>query len=355
MGLALLAFVLTIPWLSIIKRVHTSFLYVFRALSRQSESNGAKQHHRPASAQSNGEYFKALRKALEDFQKAQCFFMLATNIASIIAEKSGGLEPTSLQQLYDTYVLIKVIAIGGYLPITFTLLNLHMIKRLSWYLLTLSIVTTAVATTTLKSGNATFAPTPEDFSQIEDAAAQPGPSSCGYHNLVPWCYNARQKGNYFGFNSSSSGSGANDILVVCLITLVVIVIDHFCRSDDQRQRNLNGWILKKLRIAPSRPLFPHAGTVLRLGTVAFHFIFFWLYIYCFYVFGVDLDWFRTSKLYDPTWTFGQIVAILVWAPTLCDYLWDQIRMSWPLPFPLPLPTSKFLSSRMNVSLFLGND
>ena len=351
MGLALLVFVLTIPWFSIIKKVRTSFVYVFRALSLQSESSRAKQPHRPSSAQSNEKDIKALRKVLEDFHKAQCFFMLATNIASLVAEKSGGLEPTSLQQLYNTYVLIKVIAIGGYLPITFSLLNLHIIKRLSWYLLTLSIVTIAVATTTLKSGSSTFAPTPEDFSQIKDAAALLGPSSCGYQNLVPWCYYPRQNGNYFGFNSSSSGSGANDILVICLITLVIIVVDHFCQSDDRRQRNLNRRILKKLGIAASEPFFPHAGTVLRLGTVAFHFIFFWLYIYCIYVFGVDLDWFRASKIYNPSWTFGQIVAILVWAPTLCDYLWDQIRMSWSLPF--PLPTSEFLYSRMNVIFVFG--
>ena len=273
--------------------------------------------------------------------------MLATNIASLVAEKSGGLEPNSLQQLYNTYVFIKVIAIGGYLPVTFTLLNLHMIKKLSWYLLTLSIVTIAVATTTLKSGSSTFAPTPEDFSQIEDQAALPGPISCGNQNLVPWCYYPRQDGNYFGFNSSSSGSGANNILVICLITLVVIVVDHFCRSDDRYQRNIDRRILQKLGIAVSEPLFPHAGKVLRLGTMVFHFIFFWLYIYCFYIFGVDLDWFRANKLYDPSWTFGQIVAIFVWAPTLCDYLWDQIRMSWPLPF--PLSTLVFSCSSMNVS------
>ncbi len=30
--------------------------------------------------------------------------------------------------------------------------------------------------------------------------------------------------------------------------------------------------------------------------------------------------------YDSTWGFGQIVATLVWAPTLCDYFWDQARM-----------------------------
>ena len=158
MGLALLMFVLTIPWFSIIERVRTNFSYVFRASSLQSEPR------RPKQSLSNRKSIKALRKAIEDFQKAQCFFMLATNIASLVAEKSGGLNPMSLQQLYNTYVLIKVIAIGGYLPIIFTLLNLHMIKKLSWYLITLSIATIAVAIIILKSGSSTFAPTPEDFS-----------------------------------------------------------------------------------------------------------------------------------------------------------------------------------------------
>ena len=330
MGLALLVFVLTIPWFSVIKRLRTCLVYIFH-----SESSRAKQPYWPSIAQSDRKFIKTLPKSLEDFQKAQCFFMLATNIASLVAEKRGGLEPTSLQQLYNTYVLIQVIAIGGYLPITFTLLNLHMIKRLSWYLLILSVVTIAVATTTLKSGGSTFAPTSKDFSLINETAALPGPISCGYQNLIPWCYHRQHDKSFLGFNSSSSGSGANGILVFCLITLVIIVVDHFCQSENRHQRNLNRWILKKLGIVTSEPLFPHAGTVLRVGTVAFHFIFFWLYIYCFYVFGVDLEWFRASKIYDPSWTFGQIVAILIWAPTLCDYLWDQIRTSWPLPFPLP--------------------
>lgn len=59
--------------------------------------------------------------------------MMATNIAGFVVEKKGGLDPDSLQELYETYIFIKVIAVGGYLPITFTLLNLHMIKELSWY------------------------------------------------------------------------------------------------------------------------------------------------------------------------------------------------------------------------------
>lgn len=322
MGLALLAFLVTIPWSSMMREFHTGFVYCMGALLPLRGSSKVEQHSQALSAQSNRKYPEALTTALVKFQKAQCFFMLATNIAGFVVEKSGGLAPQSLQQLYNTYIFIKVIAIGGYLPITFTLLNLHMIKQLSWYLLSLSTITIAVATTTLTLKNAAFMPTTEDFAKITIAASQGGPSSCASQNLAPWCFNPRKDGNYFGFGSNSSGDGANAILVFCLITLAIIIVDHFCRSDDRNQQKLNHRISTKLGITTSQPLFPHAGKILRFGTAAFHFIFFWLYIYCFYTFGEDLDWFSSKKIYDPSWGFGQIVAILVWAPTLCDYLFD---------------------------------
>ena len=339
MGLALLAFVFTIPWPSIIRAFRTGFVYCLGFISPQRRSSKEKQHYQVPSTQSDRKYPEALTTALVDFQKAQCFFMIATNIAGLVIEQSGGLAPESLQQLYNTYIFIKVIAIGGYLPITFTLLNLHMIKQLSWHLLTLSIVTMAVATTTLTLKDSAFLPTQDDFNQITVATSSGGPSSCASQNLAPWCYNPHKDGNNFGFNSSSSGDGANDILVLCLITLAIVVVDHFCRSDDPTQRKINRRILTKLGITTSEPLFPHARTILNFGTVAFHFVFFWLYIYCFSIFGWDLNLFRAYKVYDPSWGFGQIVAILVWAPTLCDYLWDQMRMF----LTLPLLTSRILS------------
>ena len=332
MGLALLAFVVTIPWSSIVRKVRTGFVYCLRALSRRRGFRQTKQEYEMSSAQSYEKLPEALTVALVNFQKAQCFFMLATNIAGLVIERTGGSEPESLQQLYNTYIFVKVIAIGGFLPITFTLLNLHIIKQLSWYLLAQSIVTVAVATTTLVIKDSAFIPTQDDFAQITLAASQGGPASCASQNLVAWCYNPQRDNNYFGFNSSSSGDGANDILVVCLVTLVIILADHFCRSDDRNQRKINRWLARSFGIAASEPLFPHAGTVLRFGTAAFHVVFFWLYIYCFYLFGGDLKWFSYYNIYDPSWSFGQIVAILVWAPTLCDYLWDQMRMCWTLSF-----------------------
>ena len=331
MGLALIAFVLTIPWIPIAKRLRASFVYCLSAMWPKRDSRKSSQRTQTSSPQNDAQYSEALTSALVGFHKAQCWFMLATNIAGIIVLKSGGLEPDSLQRLYNTYVFIKVIAIGGFLPITFSLLNLHMIQKLSWYPIALSIATIAVAIITLKSGHISFTPITEDFDFIAEQVSKGSlTSSCGMQNLIPLCYSPRNDGS-FGFNASSSGSSANDILVFCLVTLAIILIDHVCRSDDPKQQTLNRRILKKVGVDPSKALFPHAGTVLRYGTPTFHFVFFWLYVYCFYLFGEDLNWFAANNVYDPGWGFGQIVAVAVWLPTLFDYAWDQIRTSSVFP------------------------
>ena len=336
MGLALIAFLLTVPWVSMAKGIRACFVSRLRALSPQRGSRKSSQRTQTPSSNNDTskkdtQDSKPLTRALDSFQKAQCWFMLATNIAGLIVEKSGGLDPDSLQQLYNTYVLIKVIAIGGFLPITFTLLNLHMIRKLSWYPIALSIATIAVAIATLKSGNASFTPTTDDFASITSSLTQEPVDACGSQNLVPLCYSPRRDDS-FGFNASSSGSSADDILIFCLITLAIILIDHFCRSADDRQQRLNRRILKRLGVDPSKALFPHAGKILRYGTPAFHFIFFWLYIYCFYLYAEDLNWFASNNVYDRAWGFGQIVAVTVWLPTLFDYAWDQFGISPNLSF-----------------------
>lgn len=42
-------------------------------------------------------YREALTTAVVDFQKAQCFLMLATNIAGLVTQMRGGLQPQSFQ------------------------------------------------------------------------------------------------------------------------------------------------------------------------------------------------------------------------------------------------------------------
>lgn len=191
-----------------------------------------------------------------------------------------------------------------------------MIHKQSWYLLTLSATIIGVAAATLLTKSRiksdTFTLDAKDLNHIIETASTGGPATCASKSLIAWCYDP-QSGSDFGFEV-----GANAICVFCLVTSVILIVDHFCRSTDNTQRRINDWILKKLHIASKKELFGHAKEVLGFGTAVFHLTFFRIYIYCIYIFASHLQWFQQYNTYDGTWGFGQIVAILVWVPTLCD-------------------------------------
>lgn len=67
--------------------------------------------------------------------------MTATNIVALVVIGRGGLDPQSLQQIYNTWIFLKVIALNGFLPITFTLTNLYIVGMSSWYMTLTSCVT----------------------------------------------------------------------------------------------------------------------------------------------------------------------------------------------------------------------
>lgn len=78
-----------------------------------------------------------------EFQEVQCFFMLASQAACIVALVSGPefLAATSLRQLYTNLQLIQVVAISGILPVTLVMFDLHRTGMNSWYIFTLSTIT----------------------------------------------------------------------------------------------------------------------------------------------------------------------------------------------------------------------
>ena len=54
-------------------------------------------------------------------------------------------------------------------------------------------------------------------------------------------------------------------------------------------------------------------------------IFFGLYINWFAIFMQDLQWFAYNGVDSSSWSFGQIVAISVWASPLCEYFHLELR------------------------------
>ena len=163
-----------------------------------------------------------------EFQKAQCFFMLAINIAAQVNRGVGGFQPNSLQQLYNNYVFIKAISISGYLPITLILFVLHTVDMVSWYLIILSVLTVAVSVATLVDiGN--FAPTQADMDYLSQQAAASGTPECGNRDLLVYCLNPL--GNSYGVSQDGDvegdpTTGAFSILAFCLFVLVLLILEQ---------------------------------------------------------------------------------------------------------------------------------
>lgn len=219
-GLALLSFVLVVWW-------NWGIYYIcFGALLLPRGYSKAKKAAQKVRNDSRNKNLPSLTGALAEFQKGQCFFMLAINIAALVNRNSGGFQPNSLQQLYNTYILIKSVSISGYLPVTFTLFTLHLVDVVSWYLLVLSIVTVLVSIATLfVIGN--FSPTQGDMNYLSQQALSGGPESCGSMNLGVYCYS--QGGGTQDYDSTNPDSGAYSMLVFCLVVLILLVA-HQCHA-----------------------------------------------------------------------------------------------------------------------------
>ena len=350
--LALFAFIFSIPWRRGARSISNTTLALFRksrpsAVAREErlsnsnldpvddddEDTSDLPHQKHASIFSPSE---AVVPFVVEFQKAQCYFMLATNIASLVIQHRGGVDPGSFQQLYNTYIFIKVIAIGGYLPITFTLLTLRMLCKMGWLMLTLSIASVGVSIANLFTKR-DFSPSQEDLAHLRDVSKTGGPQSCGGHNPIAWCYNRISIGSYV-FGDTNEDDGAYDMLILCLIVLVILTLEHFFFSADATNRSTRNTLLKPFfcwnnrhrRDIPaggkrSTPTSRVLAVMKRFLNPLLFTVIILLYLYSLAYYANDLNWFRYKKIYDPKWGFGQVVAILVWVPPIFGFWWDSFR------------------------------
>ena len=67
------------------------------------------------------------------------------------------------------------------------------------------------------------------------------------------------------------------------------------------------------------------STLTSAAVVSMYLLFFFLYIYWFAVFIKDLEWFAYNGVAVNSWSFGQVVAITVWAEPLCEYFHLELR------------------------------
>lgn len=258
--------------------------------------------------------------------------MLAIDIATQIVLKTGTLNDgsVSLQGLYNNYGLIESISLSGILPVSFMLLTLHSGGVRSWYLLSLSSCTVALSAATLFT-TGSFNPGPADLMQFENQSSGSFPA-CGSRDPSDYCLQTKVLTSL----DIGRGSIGGPILFFTLIILALIFFDYSGVQDTAVYERTIEWWLKRLKIVSEAVQYPRDPQVhpsfLRLHSAPSYisrclyfitwscYLIFWAY----YLQSLKLG---ASAGVDRTWTFGQIVAISVWAQPLCEYVKLSVRES----------------------------
>ena len=290
----------------------------------------------------NKEHLCRLVAALTDFQKAQAIFMSSINIAALVVTHRGDLDPQGLRQLAVTYTFTEVIALGGLVPVTFTLFTLYLVDMCSWYLIFLSSMSIALSTTTLVTlGD--FDPNEHTLIDLSSFASSDGPPSCNFWKPGAYCYVPMP-------TPPLLADAAWSTVGFCLFILVLVMINQSKILTGRPAQYCLSWTSRRLApclpvltvparcihrviyiirrclghraslVEPFNPDTDYPRIIGRLFIAMFHIMLVGLYIIWFFVFGVFLAVYPASQSLNTSWGFGQVLAIMVWAQPLCEYV-----------------------------------
>ena len=288
-----------------------------------------------------------LLEAVVDFQKSQCYFMLPIQISALISINTGGLSAETLQQVFNNYAFLMVLSIGGFLPVTLILFVLRTLGYKSFYTTLLSMASVALSGATLfKASRFTYVPS---ALRPPSGVHYPG---CANISPVSYCLSGAA-GSFFGNLGAVGATGPIPAFIFSTLVLVFICLEHSGIQDIRALRPLREWTLKEKwqheedpehpanRSLPARKWFCFLRRILRITSPKaarekaqgfFDLAVTVLYIYFFAVYIVDLSVFRGSgsekiPLDSNSWSFGQIIAITVWAPSLIQYAYLELSKS----------------------------
>ncbi|KAH0537951.1 hypothetical protein FGG08_005401 [Glutinoglossum americanum] len=312
----------------------------------------------------------ALKTALVEFHKAQCYFMLALQIAALVALGAGFkvLEPKSYQQLFNNVALVGDVSIGGFLLVTFVLFCLHCEGMKSWYafILSASTVFVSIATFTTVSG---FRPSEADVQNpsgnFNSCGGNPSPTK---YCLDPFSYSNGR----FQYLTSTDGTFGRSALIFSLVVLVLLFVDqcelfrprddnNFDSRDDNslgsrngngKQTRVNGyeWLKMWIKDWPAWSRLESwaflkwiwldtAERAIRSGTaiLVLAIEIYYLVLLSNLIINLQSIFFNNGTTAN-SWSFGQIIAVTIWLPSLVEYIYLMSRgMSIGSQYRLPKP------------------
>ncbi|KAH0558885.1 hypothetical protein GP486_004485 [Trichoglossum hirsutum] len=310
-----------------------------KAVSCQKMLRGNRQH-------------AALKTALVEFHKAQCYFMLALQIAALVALGDGFkvLESKNYQQLYNNIALVSDVSIGGLLLATFVLFCLHCEGMKSWYAFTLS-------TSTVFASIATFIKVSGFRASIDDVQNPGNFGSCGGNpSPTKYCLESYSYGDdYYQYLTPTDSAFSKSVLICSLVVLALLFVDQcelFRPRDDNdsgsrdindKPPRVNSYEYLKVWIKdwpiwrrPEPPAFlkwirlDTAERVIRSGTATLVLAIEIYYLTLFSALLTNLWQIFSNNSTSTTtssWSFGQIIAVTIWVPSTVEYIYLMSRRS----------------------------
>ena len=272
----------------------------------------------------------ALLTSMVELQKAQCFYMLAIQIAAIIALSDlKVLHLQSYTHLAHTLKLAYFVAGAGMLPIVFGLFLLHLSGMQSTFIFCLTATTFSLSSVTrFYEIFLTVDPTDIEGPEIP-------PPSCGGHP-GPSTYCSKDEFSVDVFLGWEGKWSSDPLFGYSLFILIILFFDQFIRIRQKSPTgqavwvNVFGWLSLKMRSRPRLKAFrnlPPTETILKrlrsCVALVFQIVFVWLLLRHFSDLRRLSDELQSEK---SDWSVGQIVAILVLLPPIVEYTYLASRM-----------------------------
>jgi len=294
---------LTAPWLA----------SIYRKLSRATNTSQGKLPVRSHIKQA-----AVLMSMLVEFQEAQCFFMLATQIAVLISfrNQSKFYEPENSAQLDMDNYLGQLIGAAGLIPVSIVMFTLNNGGMNSWYILFLSGITLAIssATVILSTTSENFGDNGAEYAGFYEL---PTLQACGNHPPpIVFC-------DTVWFKSTNLQGFLQDVLAYIYIGPIIIfsiILIQFLLSLPLVSHKGRKLLPRLYRLEGSKMAKILDGLWILLVSL--------FLLLATYVYLANLYYIAYFGAIDAgKWTLGQIVAVTIWAPVICKYMYSAICKS----------------------------
>ena len=263
-------------------------------------------------------------ESLISFHKAQCYFASTVQITALML--FHGTDGSSI--LNETSALV-VLVTSGFIPVTFGFASITRFGRPNLHLITLSLITSALATAALLAfyhHDNQFGDFDDYYSSLQDDYYMlMGPCAIGGtlgQTLFPLCGSSLLDNNVIS-STIITKWWVWAAWAICMVWMVLCLLYNIVRAERPPEKVRS--ILDSLTRHPSMKLLNKIAGKLK-GRML---IFIVTPTLCFGVcFGVQfylIILFNQHHLVSQVWSFGQIIAVTVWLPSICEYCHDVLR------------------------------